>query len=308
MLTGDKAGYYIELSFKIIQWSLISASIIGLIGNPFAAFIYLNKVFQNQSFRVYYPVVLISGTIPLVIGSSTYWAHFLFTPNSIYCKIIIYFNNVTPIFASWMLAILSIDSAFYLFYPNKFNFLRKYKFQLGIILVSYTISSALVIQLVVLITPDPLITSVMNCVYYAPNYYDLRIYFTVYFLLYAIVPFIVMIATSILMIKKLESINKNANRTGTKKRRRFARTILGSNLYFIASILPYCIVNISVLIIQYVFVVIPLDIFAYMSLANSIANIILYIYYSTQIIIHVFCNRLFRQRLSDTFRCYWQII
>lgn len=306
MLATEQALDLIQLSTKIIQWSYIAASVVSLVSNPLTGCIYLTRVFKGQSFRLYYPIILLSTTIPILIGSSIYWIQYLFTPDPIICKILIYLSNVTPIFSSWVSALLSVDCSTCLFYPNKFKFLRTLKFQLAFFFIILLLSSAFVLHLVIQLIPNDFENTPMVCVYYPPNDYDTRAYFIAYFMLNAMVPFIVMITCSILMIRKLRSIKKKAKKNDSKdakKSQRFARTILGSNLYFLASILPYCVVTTVTLVIQSFYVVIPIETYAYLCITYSISVLILLFYYSTQIAIHLLCNRLFKEKLIALFNC-----
>jgi hypothetical protein len=304
MLTSEEIMNYINVSKKITQWGYIISSIISIIGNPLAASIYLSKTFKEQSVRVYYPAVLIADIIPLIIGSSFYWAHYLFMPTNFYCKILIYLSNVSPVFSSWVMTILAIDRVIYIFYPNQLLILKKFKFQLACLLIAYILPSILILQLVVLLIPSPYENPSVNCVYLTPPGYDSRIYFMIYFIFYALLPFLIMITSSFLMIMKIRKKKQNAKTIGrnvtSRRNRKFAGIIIGCNFYFLISVLPYCVINIISFILQSINAF-RSDTYAYLSFLNSLANLLLHFYYSTAIIIHIICNRLFRKNLMRRF-------
>lgn len=306
MLSFEEIINYITLADSITKWGYIVSSIISLIFNPIAAGIYLSKTFKGQSMRVYNPAILISDIVPLVLGSSFYWAHYLFVTNEIYCKVVIYLSNVTPIFSSWISAILAVDRVLFIFYPNRFTFLKKLKFQCACIIFAFILPSILILQLVIQLVPSPFNNPLVNCVYLTPPGYNSQIYFIVYFICFALLPFLIMIICSTLMIAKLKKIKKNVGKTNdaetSKLNRKFSRSVLGSNVFFLISVLPYCILNIISFILQSQNAVL-LDTYAYLSLSYSISNLLLYIYYSTPIIIHILCNRLFRQTFMRCFSC-----
>lgn len=300
MLSSEEIMNYIDLSKRITKWGFIISSIISVLGNPLAASIYISKVFKGQSIRVYYPATLIADMIPLVIGSSFYWSHHLFTPTNLYCKILIYLSNISPVFSSWLMAILAIDRVIHIFYPNRFVLLKTSKFQLVCLFMAFVLPSVLILQLVVQLVPSTFENPSVNCVYLPPLGYNSQVYFMVYFIFYAILPFLIMITSSLLMIKKIRKINKTVKKIDqsdvNRRKQKFARIILGSNFYFLISVLPYCIVNIVSFILQSLNAF-KSDTYAYLSIMYSIANLLLHFYYSTPIIIHFICNRLFRKHL-----------
>jgi hypothetical protein len=206
MLTTEEIMYYFSVTEKLNKWSIIVASLLALIGNPLSASVYMTKSFRGQLLSVYYPVILISDTLTLIIGSSVYWQYYLFAKNDIYCRIVTYLANVLPVFSSWILTILSIDRALTLFSPHKFNFLHKLKFQLAALLLSIILPSILVLQLVVQGVDPGYITTEWTCIYKPPNGYNTKIFFFVFSACFALIPFLLMITSSILMIYRLKAV------------------------------------------------------------------------------------------------------
>jgi hypothetical protein len=80
------------------------SSMVTLVSNPLTAGIYLTKSFAKQPVRVYYPIILISDTINLLISTTSYWQFYLFDKNDIYCRITTFLGNTLPIFSSHLSA------------------------------------------------------------------------------------------------------------------------------------------------------------------------------------------------------------
>lgn len=294
MLTNEEINYYLLVTEKMNKWGLISAAVIALLGNPLTAGVYMTKPLKGQSFSIYYPVILISDTFTLLIGSLVYWQSYLYSKNDIYCRIVTYLANVLPVFSSWILTILSVDRALSIFFPHRFKFLHRPKFQLAIMLVAFILPSVLVLHLVIQAIDTDYKLTEWNCAYRPPAGYNIKIYFFVFSSCFALIPFVVMITSSVLMIYRLKALKRNVSCNNLKKMQKFSRITIGTNLYFLIALLPYIIINSVLLIMEASEKKISFEQYLYINFANSFSNLCLWVYYSTSILIHLLCNKVFR--------------
>lgn len=297
MLTTEQIQYYLSITAQLNRWGIIVTAIIGLFGNPLTAGIYLTKSFNQQSVRVYYPTILISDTIHLVIGTTPFWQYYLFGKNDIYCRVITYLGNMLPIFSSWVLTILSIDRALSTFFPNRFFFLRKMEFQFMALFVSFIFPSILVLQLVIQSVEAVYFVPEWQCVYIPPPDYDTKVYFYVFGSFYALIPFTIMLISSIIMVFKLRQVKKNASTVNLKRSNRFIGTILGLNFYFLVALLPYIVTNVTFLILESLYIKLSIEQYFFLNVFSSISYLFLWIFYSTSFVLHLICNKLFRKVL-----------
>jgi hypothetical protein len=295
MLTNEEIQYYISITRKLNKWGII-------VSNPLTAGIYLTKSFAKQPVRVYYPIILISDTINLLISTTSYWQFYLFDKNDIYCRITTFLGNTLPIFSSWVLTLLSVDRALSTFYPKRFIYLRTIYFQLAALLVSFVLPSILVLQIVIQAIEIDFSMPEWKWDYKPPEYYDTQIYFIVFCSLYGVIPFLVMSLSTIFMINKLRSIKKNASKLDLRRGNRFIRTINGLNFYFLIALLPYIITNLTLLVFQSLYGEISFEQYFFFYFFNSISYLCLWIFYSTSFVVHIICNKVFRRVLMNCLR------
>lgn len=187
---------------------------IGLCGNIISFAVYSRKIFRKNSAGVYCRLLAIfhSAILIMLINDSS-WLLFnfdIFSSIDIICKFSSYVYTAAPAISSWILAMFAIDKTISIVFNNKFEFIRKSRFQ------TLMISSIIFVNCIIYImVPIDLAISSIQLNNNQTDFYcelsNLSYSKTLTFVLMiesALIPFTIMIFTTIIISTSLISSRK----------------------------------------------------------------------------------------------------
>jgi hypothetical protein len=234
----DKVSTIERTQFLFISITSALFVIVGAFGNIISFIIFNNKLLKNQLSTNY-----IKGSIVMNMITIFYLPIILFSPiwilNSATCKI---YNGVLVLIIqiqAWVTALSSIDRMVSVLKPHSCLFKNKLIFQLFAMILSALI-------LFILLLPQFIYydigikNSIIVCMYkeeWARDY--LRVEFALF---RAIIPFILMIISSITITIKMSRAKANLTLSVDRKREKnLFKSLIASDIFFILFRLPYLI-------------------------------------------------------------------
>lgn len=267
---------------------------IGLIGNTISIIIYQAKPFRKQSIRVYYTAYGVVETLFLLSNVVFVLQPKLWLPTDFYCKSFLYSQSILQLLCPWILVLASIDRIFIVFYPSRFLFTRKLEFQVLSICVVFAFFAIYFI-------PQIFLNSQIEQVCILQSSTISYIYGFLTLCLYSLLPFAIMVTTTVViglrMRKTLNIVQKISRRKNEEHQ--FTRSIIGTNLYFLAVSLPYSVVSLVVIYYRTFDILIAIFYGGQLVLAFNCIYSLVALYHATSFFTNIVCNRIFRQIFVD---------
>jgi hypothetical protein len=275
-----------NLLFYIIIYIFIFVCLIGIIGNILSFIVFSRKKFQNTIFSTYFRILAICDLLTLLFRTEFFLSQFQLTTlisfTEFLCKIHNFLIYLIPCLSIWILLLISLDRSLSILTPAKFLFRKKQMFQLlaCLIISVYNILLCFPLFFTSTIEQTPKnSTSPLECNNQSVLIDLLQLASS------AIIPFILMLISSILIIKTLFNSRKNSNNSNRIKKKdiKFAFTSIGLNISFFILNFPLSLY----LIISY-FVEDNFTIHAFLSM-------LLYSHYCTLFFVSYFLNSTFKK-------------
>ena len=305
-----------SVSYNIKYISSVILFPIGLIGNLVVFAIYIRKKFRAVAMSRYLAMLAICNIVSTLTLLFTIF-NIEWAKTDTFCKYYTFIRYCDVQFAAWLLVLNSIDRLLTIYYATKSTnilvvklFITNFKFQVFVILLIFTLIIAINIPFILYSTyfktngscglPERvgLIVDILDM------------------LTSTVIPFIIMLATSIMIIKMLSKsrnrLNANQNvrtsestasifnkikslniNNGGNNRRdyQFAKTVIILNLLFLICNLPICIL----LIIWNYYSFTDPYVESQIKLGYSIFSIFIYCYSAMPIFIYLKVNTIFRR-------------
>ena len=182
--------------------------IIGYFGNIITIIIFRQKEFKKQSTSVYF---IMASIVNLVVITNLLVGLMpdLWTISSFSCKIVFELCIAIGEIQSWILAICSIDRLLMVMAPHKFFFRNKFKFQLAIVIIVSIILIVALFPYMYYFNLERTISNNTLCLLSPESPSWVWIYGKIdFFLLRAIVPFSIMIISSVFIFWKVYNSKK----------------------------------------------------------------------------------------------------
>jgi hypothetical protein len=277
-----------QVNFNIISQAV--TSVVSIIGNSLVLVIITRpKLFEISMFRYYIAATVIDTINVLATPLYVFPEYTGFNTNQLSCKLINFITNVFYIMSPWTVVLACLDRYLSVKYPNRFEFTKDLRCQILALIIVYCV--------ITLINTPFYIFSVLGdnqtfC-YIAADFniqYSMDIFnaFQATF-----VPFFIMMLTSLLTTRQLIINKKKFNKREFRNEMKFVKIMLAMNFFFLATNLPYSIVN----VVYYTIGISDFtDYFSY-----DISLFLNNIYYSCDFFVFFLSNRLFRQ-------CFFKLI
>lgn len=127
------------IGVNITKYITPSLIVIGLILNPICFIIYSRKPFQKVATAFYLRVLSVTDCMAIVPGITIFLKHSrtfdMDSLNDISCKITNYLLYAPIASSAWLEAVVSIDRAFSVAFPNKFKLRETRRFQWSVTLL-----------------------------------------------------------------------------------------------------------------------------------------------------------------------------
>ena len=268
----------IQEDFYLI--SSICITTIGISGNGLVLFILTRPLFHKESLFRYLIIATIADTINVLFVWPDYFPEwFLIKKLNISCKVFHYLINIPFQFSAWVLVLSSIDRYLAVLNSKKFNFRLKLKFQIFASLILFATIAC--VNLPIFFYSD---VKYNNCGHIN---YSIAFLVDLFGLLMAVViPFILMILSTFLILKKLLASKKNLRKKGFEKEKNLIKTLIAMySLFFICN-LPYL-----------VFIVIgdALKSNVFDSFIYNLTNVLTFVYFSCDFFLYFIFNKMFRK-------------
>lgn len=237
-----------EFVMYIIQVIVIS---LGLIGNVISFLVFSRKKFKKNSISTYCRALAIFDSLilfELIQNVGQLFSFSIINQNEIICKLFFYILALFSSIPAWILVAFSIDKMLNM-RPKRIVILRKKRFQFSVV-------SVIVVFNLLLYIGIPINLVRQNLYFYYDAYYcDISslTFFTVFIIGYlietAIIPFLIMLISSIATIRLLVNSRKTLelrcsfyNRRRKRREAKFAISSLAFNIMFITLKTPIVIV------------------------------------------------------------------
>ena len=273
--------------FKLV--SAITITMMALFGNTIALFILTRPDVRKLSLFRYLVIATIFDNLnALSIWPTFYRDSFLINDSKIICKFYFYIGNVTGTFSSLMNTLISIDIYLDVKFPRKFAFIKRIKFQLILVLVIFCISCIFNQQFFIFLSID------IENIKFSCTSKEMDALNASALVIQVIVPFLLTCLFSYLIYRQLASIEIQSNDLQrVEKQKKLFKVMLGMAFLFLIIQLPLCIISLTSGDNELIF-----------NLFYSLS----YAYYSLDIIVYSFTNRVFRERLLSMLSNFLSLI
>lgn len=302
--------YYKQMT--LITVSITNAEIIlGLIGNLLSFIVFSRKPFAKSSINIYCRAIAVfdSFGVVYVIFTMGSWITQAYPMNkyTINCKLTYLFvSTISPI-SGWIVVAFSIDQLINVSNNiQRLLFIRKRSFQLGVVAflalfhlaIYLIIPISLEIKNVTMVIAGFNITSPTCALTNIPFFPTLG---TIYLVESSIIPFFIMIITTVCIIRKLKlsthrlsMLNTSAAHSSSKrvKQRKFALNSVALSVIFVSFTSPIVVQLISPSTGDFI-----KDAFLY-----RLFSIFFYLNYSIHFLTHYAVNSIFRREFLNLFR------
>lgn len=289
---------YLEILFyDIYRIYPLPLIVFGSIENSIILYIYFGKKFLKSSTAFYFIYSTLIDTLCLYFGALKRFLEGINereirNDSKFFCKFSVYMIYTLIQMSGWLLVLISLDRMIIISMPY-FNKYRKRIHQLlaiGAITIIISVSNvyfAVKLKLVkkydsfICDFEEEIISSILNI-------YDL--------LIAVLIPFVIMISTSVLLIIKLHKSKSKVldSKHSFKTAKHYAITIIGKNLIFLILNLPICIITLEGVISYH-----SKNDVAMHNLVYALFCILSDLNYSINVILHYSLNRLFRKKFLD---------
>ena len=287
---------YLIIADEVLFYSSLITFGIGIIGNTISIIIYQSKPFKKQSIRVYYTTYSVVETLFLLLNvvyclQRKYWL-----PSDFYCKSFLYSQSILQLLCPWFLVLASIDRIFIVFYPTRFLFTRKLKFQLLTTLAVFVFFAIFFIPQIFLNNENKTV-----CLMQASTYS--YIYALVILCLYSLLPFVIMVTATVKISLKMKKTLKIVRKISKRKNEehQFARNVIGTNIYFLIVSLPYAVISLIILYYRTFDIMYAIFYGGQLVLSFNCIFSLVFVYHATSFFIHIVCNKIFRKIFTDFF-------
>ena len=286
-----------ELAFVSSVLDVVVLSI-GLIGNIISIIIFSRKTFRNNSISTYCIALAISECLSIIqlINIIYYFPNndFLFNLNDTSCKIvhigIILLSGIPP----FIMAAFSVDKLLSM-RTNSIAILKKKWFQWSVVAAIVLFNIGFYMYYPILVKRTEIFPGYFLCNGYTIGFYTIHQILVIFEI--CIIPFAILMITSILTIRQLfkssNSIERNGKMSKERKSRdrKYAITSVTFNIMFIVLKLPSAFFYILMVLYNY------FDAYYF-----NIANLLFFIISSSSFFVHLVTNSLFRKEFLVLFR------
>ena len=280
----------------IIRCSSIS---IGLIGNVISFLVFSRPVFRKNSISTYFRALAVFDcfTISELVSTIYLLCYGLFYPqfSDFACKAYFYIGMAFGSIPGWILIAFSIDKVLNMMRIGT-NVLRKRSFQYTVIFIIVLSNLLLYIGIAIylkLVTIDFFGFPYLLC---DTSTLSFGAFISTMFMIEgSVLPFIIMLTTSIISIRMIRNSTRNINREGQKDPNRTNRDIkfAFSSIFFNFS---FIVLKFPVAFLIFLANYIPSLTTAYDAL--TIISTIYFLHYSSSFFIHLTSNSIFRRELK----------
>jgi hypothetical protein len=270
---------------------------IGIITNLIVIAVNLsNEKMRAQSINIYFSAQSISDIL-IIICYLFQSIPDILPLSSIYCKLLMFIVFVAYTFTGYITGVVSIDRLLTSYYPARFLFKNKLKFQ-----VMFVIVSALIISIACstnYFSFDLIVLDETNSTIYCgyPDVYFGLINGIFMVSISGIIPIIVIFLSAILLGIKIRKVKKRINSINNRRTIRFMKIIFIYNIYFIITQVPVC----AAFIISNYLISNNANFYGFL---YDFTNVLSLCYNSFSLFVYLFINRIFRKRFIEMFNCY----
>ena len=293
-----------EAFYNFINISRGTVNLLGIIGNLISFIVFCRPAFRKNSISIYccalaifdcFTINQLIMDICLIIDTDFYPPDH----SDIVCKIYFYISSSFSNIPAWILVAFSVDKMLSMRKSQRFDFVRTRSFQLGLIAV-IAIANILIFSEILVLLERSLVPEsgdissnlTLACESTAMPY--IKIVGALYLLIGSILPFAIMMYSSVSIVKLISRSRRKSIGDGMKaavRRRKsrdfkFAVTSLTFNFLFIALKLPLCLHY----VLSSLGVDVPYDFFL-------IASLLFFINSSISFLVHFVSNSIFRKEL-----------
>ena len=270
---------------------------IGLVGNLLTTIVFLRKTFRNNSISTYCTALAIADSLSIVqlINSVFYFQYnaYLMDLNDVFCKISSYVTVLVSAIPPFIMVAFSIDKILSM-RTKTIDIIKKKWFQ-------WSVVAGIVLFHVGLYMYHPIFVkrleyfNVYFCDISSIGFVEIHIILLIFET--CLIPFVILMVTSILTIRLLlksrNSIERNGKLTIERKSRdrKYAISSVTLNIIFIVLKLPLAMFFFLYSFLNY-----------YDDYFYNIANFLFYLNTSLGFIIHILTNSLFRREFLALFR------
>lgn len=276
---------------------------IGIITNIIVIAVNLSdEKMRSQAMNIYFSAQSVSDII-IIVCYLFQCIPDIIPMSSIYCKLLMFIVFVAYTFTGFITSVVSIDRLLSSYYPTRFLFKNKLKFQ-----VIFIILSAFIVALACstnyfsfdLINSDG-VNSTIYCGH--PNVLFGLINDVFMVIISGVIPILIMFFSTILLGIKIRTLRKKLNNNVNSKTVRFMRIIFILNIYFLVTQVPVCVA----FIVSNYFISKDLSSQFYRFLYD-ISNAISLCYNSFSMFVDLIINRMFRKRFIEIANslCIWR--
>ena len=278
-------------SFNFIADTIFT--VVGVLGNLLKIYIFSRPMFLNVSMFRYLFIISITNILNILsVWPISFQDFFLISSNSLSCKLYLYLNETIGISGAWILVLSSFDRYLSIKHPH-LKFRNKFKYQissiLSIVLIIGLINIPIIHYFDIRIAPNRTICFTND--FYTFIYVNVTTSF-----LWIILPFLIMIISSLLIIYTLIQLKKAFKKDKQyRKLIKFAQLIVYLDFYFLACNLPGGILNISysILVINdFNYVINNAATYNFFMTFTTVLNDF---YFAFDFFVFLCCNKLFRK-------------
>ena len=282
---------------------------IGIIGNVLSFLVFSRKAFAKSSINIYCRALAIFDSfivVYLILTILTWYVNTFSTQKyTISCRIMYFFNTTFSPISGWILVAFGIDQAICVSNTQRFQYTKKLSFQIGLIifLAIFHIGAyiGLPIQLEVkniTIVVYGFNVTLQSCA--LGNIPNVKPYLTTYLIESNIVPFVIMILTTVYIVRVLRNSTKrvvsqlnvaNSKSMKSARQKKYALSSVVLSILFILLTAPTAAV-----------LIFPSGDFVYDSFTFRIMSIFFNINYSCHFFSHFIVNSIFRNEFLNMIR------
>lgn len=281
--------------------------VIGLIGNLLSFLVFSRKAFAKSSINIYCRALAIFdsfGIFFLILSIGTYYVNtYSVHKYTSTCKLMYFWITTFSPISGWILVAFSIDQSICVSNTQWFQYTKKLSFQIGVVafLAIFHIAAYIALPILlelknVTIVIDGFNVTSQMCA--LSNIPDVKPYIIAYLIEANIVPFLIMILTTIYIVRELHksskrvlSVNVNVINSKNSKKRKYALNSVALSIIFIVCTSPSVFIQIF-----------PSNDFVIDSFLYRIFGTFFYVNYSCHFFSHFIVNSVFRQEFLAMIR------
>lgn len=286
--------YLAQIASNLLFYTSIITCMIGLIGDSASVAVYLRREFRKRSNGTYFAALGIFEILFLLANIVYVIQPYLWSQNDAFCKVFRIAQAVVQYSCSWILVLNALDRVVLITMPNRLLFMRKIKFQLlaiaSIVLILTAITVPNIIFMRIMDFGGKPICNIVN----STDYFYYNFACTI---IYLILPFFIMLTCSIIIIFRLKKLRESLKKTEERRIRDYdlAKTILMSNIYFLIILLPYCVIGTLTSYFRTFDFNFSVVRSGQINLTYNVFFGLLSLFHATTFLLHISCNKLFRQ-------------